>query len=246
MVTGKHALITGGGSGIGRATALKMCKNNAKVFIIDKNEDALNETLNILSKAGYEVKGECCDITIEESTKQIVDKAVQILGSIEILVNCAGIFVETDIKKQITPMWNKHLDVNLNGTYYMIHSLIPYLLKNEKSSIINISSLDAYQGCSGYTAYAASKGAVVSLTKNLALELGSDCIRVNAVAPGITDTNMTHDRILKNKNAYLEKIPLRRIGNSEDIANAILFLASDMSDYMTGQVLHVNGGMRFA
>ncbi len=245
MLAGKSAFITGATSGIGRQTALLFGKQRANVFIMGRNQEQLDETEDMLRKENVKVYSKAGNITDADSVKKTAEYAAEVLGGMDILVNSAGFFKPTDLNEPISDIWNQHFAVNVNGTYNVVNAFLPFLKMNKKSSIVNVSSIDAYQGCRGYAAYTASKGAVVSLSKEMALELGQYKIRVNVVAPGITDTEMTHDRVLTNKENYLEGLVLKRIGEAEDIANAILFLASDMADYITGEVIHVNGGMRF-
>ena len=245
MLSGKNVFVTGATSGIGRQAALQLGKWHANVFIIGRNANRLEETEKMLKAEGITVYSQNCDIADAEAVNQTAAYAVEKMGGMDILVNSAGIFEPTDIQAPIDATWKRHFEINVDGTYNVVNAFLPYLKKNEKSSVVNVASVDAYQGCRGYAAYAASKGAVVSLSKEMALELGEYNIRVNVVAPGITDTNMTHERILENKEKYLKSLVLKRIGRAEDIANAICFLASDMSDYITGEVIHVNGGMRF-
>lgn len=245
MLTGRKAFITGATSGIGREAAFVLGRQHAELYIVGRNAKRLEETAEELGKKNIRVYAKVCDIADADMVKQTAEDAVEKLGGMDILVNSAGIFEPTDLEAPITETWQRHFQINVDGTYNVVNAFLPYLKKNAKSSIVNVASVDAYQGCRGYAAYVASKGAVVSLSKEMALELGAYNIRVNVVAPGITDTNMTHERILENKEKYLTGLVLKRIGRAEDIANAICFLAGDMSDYITGEVIHVNGGMRF-
>ena len=245
MLTGRCAFITGATSGIGKQAALVLGRQHANVFVVGRNPKCLAETEAMLKAENIRVYAKCCDIADAAMVKETAEYAVEKLGGMDILVNSAGIFEPTDIEEPVSERWKRHFEVNVDGTYHVVNAFLPYLKEKEKSSVINVASVDAYQGCRGYAAYAASKGAVISLSREMALELGEYNIRVNVVAPGITDTNMTHERIQENKEKYLKGLVLKRIGRAEDIANAICFLASDMSDYITGEVIHVNGGMRF-
>lgn len=240
----KNAFITGGTSGIGLETARIMGKEHAGIYLVGRNENRLKEIEKEFTEACIPIKTRVCDIQNIEETKKAADDAIKTFGKIDMLINSAGIFKPTDICDSISDVWKQHFKINVDGTYNVVNAFLPYLKNNLKSSIVNLASVDAYQGCRGYVAYATTKGAVVSLTKQMALELAEYGIRVNAVAPGITDTNMTHDRIVENFDKYTEGLLIKRIGKPEDIANAIVFLASDKSDYITGEVIHVNGGMR--
>lgn len=245
MLNGKIAMITGAGSGIGRQIALTMAKHNAKIIACDLVLSLAEETADIIKNMGVDVLPLKCNIANYEEVEISVNKAIEHFNHIDVLVNNAAIFKESDTFSKTNDLWDMHLDVNLTGTYNCIKAVAPYMIKQNNGSIINITTVDAFQGCKGYTPYCATKAGVVGLTKNFALELADYGIRVNSVAPGIIETNMSRDRIIKYMDSYLAKIPLKRIGKPEDIANSVTFLASDMSDYITGQILHVNGGMRF-
>ncbi|MCC2879524.1 SDR family oxidoreductase [Enterocloster sp. OA13] len=245
MLTGKTALITGAGSGIGRRIAICMAGQNARVFLVGRRKEALEETVRLCGSGKGEAAYMPCDISREEDVKAAVAEAVHIFGTIDTVVNNAALFLETDIlKPHLEDSWMKMLDVNVMGIIRVIHEAIPYLIRHEKSSVINLSSIDAFSGCKGYAGYSAAKGAVVSLTRGLAVDLGVYGVRVNAIAPGITKTPMTQARIKADRDNYIARTLLKRIGTDKDIADAALFLASDMADYITGEVLQVNGGMQ--
>lgn len=247
MLSGKTVFITGAGSGIGRKIAIIMSRQHAEVYLVGRAIENVRETATIIHKEGGDV-GYCkCDVADAAEVRAAVQKAVDYFGKLDTVINNAAIFEPTNIlNKELEKTWRETFEVNLMGTVHVICETAPHLIRNGKGSIINIASVDAYDGCKGYSAYSASKGGVVSLTKSLALDLGQYFIRVNAIAPGITDTPMTHERIVENEDKYLNRLALKRIGEDTDIANTAIFLTSDMSEYMTGQVLHVNGGMRLA
>lgn len=244
MFTGKSVFITGGTSGIGYEVTRIMGQQHAKIFLVGRNTQKLKQLQEEFQQKEIVVETATCDISCPDEVKQAAEKAVSKFKQIDVIVNSAGIFEPTDISAPISQIWKKHFEINVDGTYNVVNSFLPYLRKNTKSSIVNVASVDAYQGCRGYAAYTATKGAVVSLTKQMALELAEYGIRVNAVAPGITDTNMTHERIKENYEKYTAGLLIKRIGRPEDIANAIVFLASEYADYITGEIIHVNGGMR--
>jgi len=245
MLKGKVAIITGAGSGIGREIAMNMARCHATIIVADMNLTLAEETaenIKMICGIAYPLK---CNITSYEEVDELVKETIRLCNNVDILVNNAGIFKESDFSDTSNKTWDMHIAVNLTGTYNCIKAVTNNMAMNYKGSIINIATVDAFQGCKGFVPYCASKAGVIGLTKDAALELSEYGIRVNAIAPGIIETNMTKDRIEKNKEVYLEKIPLKRIGKPKDIANAAIFLASDMSDYITGHTLHVNGGMRF-
>lgn len=245
MLNEKIMLITGGGCGIGRACAVMAVKEHAKVFIIGRREEPLRETKKIITEMGGTCAYKVCDISKAEEAENIAKEVVKVFGKLDCVINNAAVFLTTDIQSEhLEESWQKMFDVNVMGMIRVIHGAIPFM-KEAGGSIINLSSIDAFSGCKGYSGYSATKGAVISLTRALALELGEHNIRVNAVAPGITDTPMTHERILHGKEGYLQKLALKRIGRDEDIAGAVIFLTSDNSSFITGEVINVNGGMQF-
>ncbi|MGN1160594.1 MAG: SDR family NAD(P)-dependent oxidoreductase [Lachnospiraceae bacterium] len=246
MLKGKTVLITGAGGGIGRACAVMMAHEHAQVFITGRREEPLKETAQMITEQGGVCDYCCCDVSKEKEVEALLQAVIRRYGRLDTLVNNAAVFLQTDIRSpELEDSWQQLLDVNVMGMVKVIHAALPYLIENGSGSIINLSSIDAFSGCLKYTGYSAAKGAVVSLTRGLALELGQYDIRVNAVAPGITDTPMTHERIESGREKYLARLALKRIGRDEDIAGAVLFLASDLSTYITGEVLNVNGGMQF-
>lgn len=247
MLRGKTVFITGAGSGIGRKIAILMSRQHAAVYLVGRTIENVRQTATVIQKEGGDV-GFCrCDITDPADVRRAVQKAVDYFGKLDSVVNNAAVFAPCNIlSEELEGTWKDTFEVNLMGIVHVISEAAPYLIRNGKGSIINIASIDAYDGCKGYSAYSASKGGVVSLTKSLALDLGQHLIRVNAIAPGIIETSMTHDRIMENREKYLDKLVLKRIGKDKDVANVAVFLTSDMADYITGQVLHVNGGLRLA
>ena len=246
MLHGKTVLVTGAGGGIGRACAVMMAKEHAQVYITGRREAPLKETAQIIEAQGGSCAYSCCDVSDDIQVKSLIMSVMAKYGKIDTVVNNAAVFLKTDIlSEELEESWQELMDVNVMGMIRVIHAALPKMIENGGGSIINLSSIDAFSGCRGYTGYSAAKGAVVSLTRGLALELGQYDIRVNAVAPGITDTPMTHARIEAGREAYLSRLAIKRIGKDEDIAGAVLFLASDFSSYMTGEVLNVNGGMQF-
>lgn len=252
---GKVAIITGAGDGMGRAAALRFSEEGAKIVIAEINEAnglAVEKELKDLGREALFVK---TDIGNEENVKAAVEKAVEKFGKIDILYNNAavggGIYKNTDkdnapLWETDTDDWQKLVQIDLNGPYFMLKYVIPVMLENKYGSIINAGSANALQAVNNIDAYTAAKGAVVSLTRTLASRLGKHGIRVNCLCPG-----GVHTRMLTNNEGnevsdltvnFFKRIPLKRVGEPQEIANAALFLASDEASYITGIVLPVDGG----
>lgn len=245
LLENKVAFITGAGRGIGREIALKMASEGASIVIADIDKDTMDTAKKDIEALGVRAFAVRTDISDERSVKESVDAVIKAFGKIDILVNNAAIFKKAPFLEMTGDMWDFTTNINLKGVFHVTRSVASIMAENKQGAIISISSVDAFQGCRDYSHYAATKAGVVGLSRTLAQELGSYNIRVNVIAPGIMLTDMTRDRVEANKEAYLAKVPIGRIGVPEDIANAALFLASDLSSYITGQVIHVNGGMYF-
>lgn len=245
MLENKVALITGSGRGIGREIALKMASQGASVVISDIDEKTMNATCEEVKALGVPSIAVRMDISDEESVAGAVDAILAEFGRIDILVNNAAIFKKAPFLAMTAGEWQQTVDINLTGLFNVTRAVAPHMEENRSGAIISIASVDAFQGCRDYSHYAMTKAGVVGLSRTLAQEFGPYNLRVNVIAPGIMLTEMTRDRVEANMEAYLAKVPIGRIGVPEDIANAALFLASDMSSYITGQVIHVNGGMYF-
>jgi len=240
----KVIIITGGSRGIGAATAIAAAAQGAKVLVNFNNDE--NSAHSVVSKikesggSGLAFKADVSDMT---SVQEMVNSALEKWGKIDVLVNNAGIWKQAAIDNMSNKDVDTTMTVNFNGTLNCIRAVVPTMKNQKGGSIVNISSTAAQRGEAFHSLYAASKGAVSSLTKSLASELGPDGIRVNAVCPGWTYTDMTSDAFKGGNDKIIsETIPLRRIGKPEDCASAILFLASDDSSYITGISLNVNGG----
>lgn len=240
---GKAAIITGGGSGIGRAAALRFAQEGAAVVIADLGEAAGEATVQQLHEIDAKATFVQVDVSKLESVERMLAAAIEFCGRIDILVNNAGITQDAMLSKMTIEQWHKVIDVNLNGVFYCTRTIAPHMVQNGKGSIINTASIVGQYGNLGQTNYAASKAGVIGMTKTWAKELGFKGVRVNAVAPGFIQTPMVEKMPEKVLGAMVEKIPLRRLGRPEDIANAYLYLASDESDYVNGTVLEVNGGL---
>ncbi|MCK4912493.1 MAG: 3-oxoacyl-[acyl-carrier-protein] reductase [Candidatus Omnitrophica bacterium] len=239
---GKVVVITGGAQGIGRQIAIDFAKLKAKVVILDVVEEALKEAQEEISSHGecvYYVVDVTNSAQIEETLNKIIDNSLKI----DILINNAGITRDNLALRLSESDWDKVITVNLKGAFLCSKHCIKRMVKQRYGKIINISSIIGIIGNSGQANYSASKAGLIGLTKTFARELGSRNVCVNAVAPGYIKTKMTDGLPDKVKEEMLKRIPLNRFGRPEDVANAVLFLASDMAEYITGQVLIVDGGM---
>lgn len=240
---GKAAIVTGSARGIGKATALKLASLGAKVVISDVNPDATNATVEEFKKAGYEAVAAVGDVSKEADAQSLIDTCVKAFGTVDILVNNAGITRDTLLLRMKKEQWDQVIAVNLTGVFNCTQAAIKHMMKNPKgASIINLSSIAGVNGNIGQTNYSASKAGVIGFTKACALELASRNVRSNAIAPGFIATEMTQAIPEAIREGMIKAIPLKRAGLPEDIANAVAFLASDASSFITGHVLEVNGG----
>ncbi|ELC8363350.1 3-oxoacyl-[acyl-carrier-protein] reductase [Clostridium perfringens] len=244
MLKDKVAIVTGGTRGIGRAIALKLADQGANIVINYRNSDKEAEELKaILEEKGVKVLTVKCDISNFEDSKKLMNKCKEVFGKIDILVNNAGITKDTLIMRMKEEDFDNVIDVNLKGTFNCAKHASAIMLKQRFGKIINMTSVVGIAGNAGQVNYAASKAGVIGLTKSLAKELGSRGITVNAVAPGFINTDMTASLSEKVKEEASKNIPLKRLGDPEDVANLVGFLASDAANYITGQVINVDGGM---
>lgn len=240
----KVVLVTGGSRGIGRAIATAFAKQGASVvFSYAGNEAAANETVAAITGAGGKAKAVRFDVADSNACAENVDAVVKELGRIDVLVNNAGVAIDGLVMRFKDEDWDKTLDTNLKGAFALIRAVSRPMMKQKGGAIINLTSVVGEMGNGGQAAYAASKAGMIGLTKSIARELASRNIRVNAVSPGFIATDMTAKIPDDAKAKMLENIPLGKLGTSEDIANAVLFLAGDSAAYITGEVLKVNGGM---
>lgn len=244
MLTGKVALVTGAGRGIGRQIALTLAAQNAFVIVnYNGSKDKAEETVSEIKAAGGDAVSYKCNVFDFEECQQMITAIIKEYKHIDILVNNAGITRDGLIMKMSEDDYDAVLDTNLKGTFNTIRHMSRYFLKQKSGRIINISSVSGILGNAGQANYSASKAGVIGLTKAVARELASRGITVNAVAPGFVDTDMTDALSDSAKENLISQIPLGRTGKPQDIANAVLFLASDAAGYITGQVLSVDGGM---
>ena len=243
LLTGKTAIVTGAARGIGKAIALKFAAEGANVAFTDLviDENGLN-TEKEIAAFGVKAKGYASNAASFEDTEKVVAQIKEEFGSIDILVNNAGITKDGLMMRMSEAQWDAVIAVNLKSAFNFIHACTPIMMRQRGGSIINMASVVGVHGNAGQCNYAASKAGIIGLTQSLAKELGTRGIRANAIAPGFIQTDMTQALSDDVKDKWINEIPLRRAGEPQDIAQVALFLASDMSAYMTGQVLQVDGG----
>ena len=241
---GLNALITGAARGIGKSIAETFARKGANLALLDKNWDDSDPFFEKISKDyGVKVFGHKLDVCDKEDCIKITEKAVKEFGKIDILVNNAGITRDNMAVRMSEEEWDSVLNVNLKGAFLMMQSVSKHMMKQRSGCIINIASIAGQTGNPGQANYSASKGGLISLTKSMARELAGRNVRINAVAPGFIDTQMTQEMPQIMRDRVLGLIPLARAGTAQDVANAVLFLASDNSNYITGHTLSVNGGL---
>jgi 3-oxoacyl-[acyl-carrier protein] reductase len=240
---GKVAIVTGGANGIGRETAFIFAEEGAHIMLADFDTIAGEETAAQLREQGVEALFLKVDVSSRESVDQMVAAAREKFGKIDILINNAGITQDAMLTKMTAEQWQKVIDVNLSGVFHCTQAVVPHMIEQGKGKIINTSSIVGVSGNIGQTNYAATKAGVIGMTKTWAKELGRKGINVNAVAPGFVETGMVAKVPEKVISQMVAKVPLQRLGQPRDIANAYLFLASDESDYVSGTVLEVNGAL---
>ncbi|MBU5315672.1 3-oxoacyl-[acyl-carrier-protein] reductase [Clostridium bornimense] len=244
MLKGKVALITGATRGIGKAIALKFAENGADIALNYRSDnEALRTLVSELEDKGVKVLPVQGDVSVLEDANKIVKEAVDGLGKLDIVVNNAGITKDGLIVRMKEEDFDAVIDTNLKGTFNMMKATSSIMMKQRSGKIINISSVVGLVGNAGQSNYSASKAGIIGLTKSIARELGGRGINVNAIAPGFIQTDMTDVLSDKIKESMESTIPLKRLGNPEDVANLALFLGSNLSDYITGQVIAVDGGM---
>lgn len=244
LLEGKTAIITGGSRGIGKAIVEVFVKQGANVaFTYSSSSDAAKAIENELSTNNVKVKSYKSDASNFEEAKLLAASVLEEFGSIDILINNAGITKDNLLMRMSEEDFDRVIQVNLKSVFNMTKAVQRTMLKQRKGSIINMSSVIGVKGNAGQSNYAASKAGIIGFTKSMAIELGSRNIRSNAIAPGFIVTEMTEELGEETIKQYFEAIPLKRGGSPEEIANTCVFLGSDMSSYLTGQVLNVDGGM---
>ena len=240
---GKVALITGGAHGIGFSIAVGMAQCGATVCFNCSNEGSLEKGIAAYKEAGVEAHGYVADVTDEAAVNAMIAQIKADVGPVDILVNNAGITRDGLMMRMSEQQWDMVINVNLKSAFNFIHACTPIMMRQKAGSIINMASVVGVHGNAGQANYAASKAGMIALAKSIAQELGSRGIRANAIAPGFILTDMTAALSDEVRAEWAKKIPLRRGGTPEDVANIATFLASDMSSYVSGQVIQVDGGM---
>ncbi|MBG56577.1 MAG: 3-oxoacyl-ACP reductase [Deltaproteobacteria bacterium] len=239
---GQTALITGAGRGIGKTIAAKFAKLGSDLAIVDMNPIS-NNVLREIEQNGTKCLSYQLDVTDVDEVDSVVKKIIDETGGIHILVNNAGITQDNLFMRMKPEQWLQVIDVNLNGVFHVTKAVIRTMVKQHSGRIVNISSVVGFSGNPGQVNYSSTKSGLIGFTKSLSREVGTRGITVNAVAPGFINTSMTQALNENQQQAILSQIPLGRMGEAEDIANAVAFLTSDEASYITGTVLHVNGGM---
>ncbi|WP_213975000.1 3-oxoacyl-[acyl-carrier-protein] reductase [Tepidanaerobacter acetatoxydans] len=242
-ITDKVCLVTGGSRGIGRSICLELARNGAHVIVnYSSDEEAATQVVNEIELLGKKAKMYKADVSSFDQVVNMVDNVYNEFGKIDILVNNAGVAKDALILRMTEKDWDKVVAVNLKGVFNASKACAKYMVKQKEGKIINISSIVGIYGNAGQVNYAAAKAGIIGFTKSLAKELGSRGITVNAVAPGFIKTDMTFS--LLEKDADISKnIPLKKVGMPDDVANVVAFLASKKADYITGQVIAIDGGL---
>ena len=244
LLEGKVALVTGAGRGIGKAIALRYAQEGADVAFTDLAiNEAVEETVKELEAMGVKAKAYASNAANFDETHEVVKQVVEDFGRIDVLVNNAGITKDGLMMRMSEAQWDAVINVNLKSAFNFIHAVTPIMAKQRGGSIINMSSVVGVSGNAGQCNYSASKAGMIGLAKSIAKEMGPRGIRANAIAPGFIITEMTNQLPQEVRDAWNQQIPLRRGGTPEDVANVALFLASDLSSYVSGQVIHCCGAM---
>lgn len=245
MVTGKVALVTGSGRGIGKAIALALAERGADIVINDLDMDNAAHTVEEIKALGRKAIAIKADVSSEIEVEEMVKECMNQFGRIDILVNNAGLISTKLLQETTVQDWDRIMSINLKGVFLCTKAVYPYMMDQKSGKIINIASVAGKRGGGlfGKSAYSASKGGVISFTKAVAREAGEFGINVNAVTPGFTDTEMVTGMSQDQRESVINSIPMRRAGKPEDIAKAVCFLASSDSDYISGEIMDVDGGI---
>jgi 3-oxoacyl-[acyl-carrier protein] reductase len=244
LLDGKVALVTGAARGIGKAIALKFASEGADIAFTDLViNDTAQETIREVEALGRKVKGYASNCANFEETQAVVEEIMKDFGRIDVLVNNAGITKDGLVMRMSEQQWDAVIAVNMKGAFNFLHAVVPVMARQKGGSIINMASIAGQTGNPGQVNYSASKAGLIAMAKSVAKEMGPRGVRANSIAPGFIISEMTDALPQAVKDEYLKMIPLKRGGTVEDIANTALYLASDLSAYVTGQVIAVNGGM---
>jgi len=238
----KIAIVTGASQGIGKTISLELSKSGAFVYCISRNKKAIESVVNSIISKGGQSSSFACDISDSDKFKDIVEKIIKKHNKIDILVNNAGITNDALLMRMSNKQWDQVIDINLKGAFTSTKSVLRYMMKNKYGRIINITSIVGLTGNAGQANYAASKAGLIGMTKSIAKEVASRGITANCIAPGWIETSMTEILTKEIKNQFLSQIPIGRIGSANDIANTVIFLASEEAGYITGQTITVDGG----
>lgn len=243
--SGRVVVVTGGSKGIGRTVALKFAEEGAKIIIVhyDPDESSSDDILNTLAQQGIEAESHRVDVSSYQDVQALFKEILSRFGKVDVLINNAGITRDSLLMRMSEDDWDNVIRVNLKSVFNCTQIVIRSMLKQRAGSIVNISSVVGQIGNPGQSNYSASKAGIIGFTKSVAREVSGRGITVNAVAPGFIDTEMTASLPDRAKNSFLQQIPLGRIGKPEDVAEAVYWLSSDAANYITGQTIHVNGGM---
>lgn len=244
ILSGKIVLVTGGSRGIGEAIVLKFAELGADVaFTYQSSEEKANTVVAEAEKYGVRVKSYKSNAADYNEAETLINDVVTYFGKLDVLINNAGITKDTLMLRMSEEQWDQVMEVNLKSVFNLTKHALKPMMKQKAGSIINMSSVVGVFGNAGQANYAASKAGIIGFTKSIAKEVGSRNIRCNAIAPGFIETDMTHALTEDQKKAYIDNIPLKRLGTGEDVANACVYLGSDMSTYVSGQVISVCGAL---